>query len=174
LRKGLVLRRTNQSNKITLKEGSKNSRKRATATFKGREAANFRDAPLYYEWHEKAYLGAAHGYSGILFLLLTAAKYVTEEDLKTRVRPTIDYMMKLRFVSGNYPSSLDNRADKLVHWCHGAPGFVFLFCKAGFLSRFSRVCAQLLTLSSDELILAYSSRNESKNSRRKPDTEHRL
>ena len=97
---------------------------------KRQREVNFSEAPLYYEWHEKAYLGAAHGFSGILFLLLSAAQYVREKDLTTRIRPTIDYLLKLRFVSGNYPSSLGNRTDRLVHWCHGAPGFVFLFCEA--------------------------------------------
>jgi hypothetical protein len=27
-------------------------------------------SPLMYQWHEKEYMGAAHGVSGILFLLL--------------------------------------------------------------------------------------------------------
>ncbi|XP_042241527.1 lanC-like protein 2 [Homarus americanus] len=28
------------------------------------------------------------------------------------------------------PSSTSNPSDKLVHWCHGAPGSLFLFAKA--------------------------------------------
>ena len=45
--------------------------------------------------------------------------------------PTLDYMMSLKFRSGNYPSSLESgERDKLVHWCHGAPGFIYMFTAA--------------------------------------------
>ena len=40
------------------------------------------------------------------------------------VRPSVDYLRHKRFRSGNYPSSLSNESDRLVHWCHGAPGVV--------------------------------------------------
>ena len=46
------------------------------------------------------------------------------------VRGGIDYLLTLRFPSGNYPSSMGNSNDLLVHWCHGAPGFVHLFALA--------------------------------------------
>lgn len=46
------------------------------------------------------------------------------------MKPTIDYVAKLQFPSGNLPSSLSNESDRLIHWCHGAPGAVFLFAKA--------------------------------------------
>ncbi|KAH9290115.1 hypothetical protein KI387_034232, partial [Taxus chinensis] len=32
--------------------------------------------------------------------------------------------------SGNYPSSEGNSRDKLVQWCHGAPGVAMTLCKA--------------------------------------------
>ncbi|KAJ8946293.1 hypothetical protein NQ314_008918, partial [Rhamnusium bicolor] len=52
--------------------------------------------PLMYEWHDSYYLGAAHGLSGILYLLLQAKEYLTEEDLCTLVKPTIDYLVTQR------------------------------------------------------------------------------
>ena len=45
-----------------------------------------------------------------------------QETLTEMVKPSIDYMRHKRFRSGNYPSSLSNETDRLVHWCHGAPG----------------------------------------------------
>ena len=31
---------------------------------------------------------------------------------------------------GNFPSQFGDSSDKLIHWCHGAPGVAVLFCKA--------------------------------------------
>jgi hypothetical protein len=86
--------------------------------------------PLMYQWHESYYLGAAHGLSGILYLLLQAKDYLTEAELHTIIKPTIDYLASLRFPSGNFPSSMGRDHDKYVQWCHGAPGFVYLFSTA--------------------------------------------
>jgi hypothetical protein len=33
-------------------------------------------------------------------------------------------------LAGNLPSSLGSKTDKLVHWCHGAPGLVPMLCVA--------------------------------------------
>jgi hypothetical protein len=43
---------------------------------------------------------------------------------------TIDYLLTKRLSSGNYPTRDDSRSDELVHWCHGAPAFAFLFLRA--------------------------------------------
>ncbi|KAJ8982122.1 hypothetical protein NQ317_002848 [Molorchus minor] len=88
------------------------------------------NCPLMYQWHDSYYLGAAHGLSGILYLLLQAKKYFTEEEMCTVIKPTIDYLTTLRFPSGNFPSSLGRDSDKYVQWCHGAPGFLYLFTTA--------------------------------------------
>lgn len=86
--------------------------------------------PLMYEWHLKYYLGAAHGIAGILYLLLQVPEYLTDEELNTLIRPTIVHLESQRFPSGNFPSSINNDSDKYVQWCHGAPGFVYLFLQA--------------------------------------------
>ena len=46
------------------------------------------------------------------------------------VRPSIDFMLTLRFPSGNCPSSIGSPTDKLIHWCHGAPGWIHMFIQA--------------------------------------------
>lgn len=83
-----------------------------------------------YQWHDSYYLGAAHGLSGILYLLLQIKEYLTETELNTLIKPTVDYLDSLRFPSGNFPSSLGREHDKYVQWCHGAPGFLYLFSQA--------------------------------------------
>ncbi|XP_013785557.1 lanC-like protein 2 [Limulus polyphemus] len=85
-----------------------------------------RNSILMYMWHEKHYLGAAHGLSGILYMLLQAQEYLSAGDLKDLIKPSVDYIMALKFDSGNFPSSLSNSTDRLVHWCHGAPGVIHL------------------------------------------------
>lgn len=87
-------------------------------------------SPLVYEWHEKKYLGAAHGFTGIMYMLMQAS-YFEEFEIHEVVKPTIDFLMSLKFPSGNYPSSIGSGGgDKLVHWCHGAPGWVYMFIAA--------------------------------------------
>lgn len=91
----------------------------------------FKNCPLMYEWHDKKYLGAAHGMCGILFMLLQVKEHLKESELKELIGPSIDYLCSITFPSGNLPSSIGSSSgDKLVHWCHGAPGAIFLFTLA--------------------------------------------
>lgn len=83
--------------------------------------------PLMYEWHGKKYWGAAHGLAGIMHVLMDME---LSADQKESVRGTLQYMMKNRFRSGNYPSSEGNESDRLVHWCHGAPGVALTLVRA--------------------------------------------
>lgn len=80
-----------------------------------------------YEWHGKKYWGAAHGLAGIMHVLMNVKLQPDEaEDVKSTIR----YMIKDRFPSGNYCSSEGNESDRLVHWCHGAPGVALTLIKA--------------------------------------------
>ncbi|XP_027197937.2 lanC-like protein 2 [Dermatophagoides pteronyssinus] len=86
-------------------------------------------APLVYYWHEKGYVGAAHGYAGILYMLLEARNYLDndKQELNTLIKPTIDSILRLQFPNtGNFRSSMNNTEDRLVHWCHGSPGIIHL------------------------------------------------
>ncbi len=53
-----------------------------------------------------------------------------EDDRNRLIKPTIDYLLKQTFASGNLRSSRGSETDKLIHWCHGAPGLVHLLLKA--------------------------------------------
>ena len=46
------------------------------------------------------------------------------------IRKTVDLFVSLQFPSGNFPSSSNNASDKLVHWCHGAPGVAAMLYRA--------------------------------------------
>ncbi|KAM3849642.1 lanC-like protein 2 [Diretmus argenteus] len=86
--------------------------------------------PLLYEWHKKQYVGAAHGLAGIYYMVMQPGAKVHPDVLSEVVRPSIDYVRHKKFRSGNYPSSLSNESDRLVHWCHGAPGVVHMLIMA--------------------------------------------
>ncbi|XP_051796781.1 lanC-like protein 2 isoform X2 [Acanthochromis polyacanthus] len=58
-----------------------------------------------------------------------AAK-IHPDMLSELVRPSIDYVRHKKFRSGNFPSSLSNESDRLVHWCHGAPGVIHMLIMA--------------------------------------------
>ena len=54
-----------------------------------------------------------------------------EDDLQQLLRPTLDYLLRCRYVSGNFLSSIEGAGtDKLVHWCHGAPGAIYMLLTA--------------------------------------------
>ena len=89
-----------------------------------------RKGRLYFEWHGKEYIGAAHGYIGIYYMLLQAMIICPSSvDSKTceLIKEGINWLLDQRFPSGNIASSIGSDTDRLVHWCHGAPGAVHLF-----------------------------------------------
>jgi lantibiotic modifying enzyme len=95
---------------------------------------------LLWEWHETKYLGAAHGVVGILHTLLSLTpdelKFLEETySAKSLIRQTIDQLDSFCWPSGNLQSSVKvvgtrSGSDRLVQWCHGAPGHILLLVKA--------------------------------------------
>ncbi|XP_046678905.1 glutathione S-transferase LANCL1 isoform X1 [Homalodisca vitripennis] len=96
---------------------------------KSRAALLRSKVPLVFQWHGKNYYGAAHGVSGILQLLLQSG-VLSAEDKVQLIKPTLDDLIAQRLPSGNFPSSQGSRSDRLVQWCHGAPGFAELLATA--------------------------------------------
>merc|ERR1712136_52665 len=69
-------------------------------------------APLMYQWHDRHYVGAAHGLNGILAIIMqTSFMFPDDKILRDKidkdVRPTLDYVIAQRYRSGNFPSSLE-------------------------------------------------------------------
>ena len=82
------------------------------------------EEPLPWTWHGKEYLGAAHGYIGIITQIVLSRN-------QNHTRGLVDIMdrvLALQFPSGNFPSSAKEsyteHDDRLVQFCHGGPGFV--------------------------------------------------
>mmetsp|Transcript_95150 Transcript_95150/g.268858 ORF Transcript_95150/g.268858 Transcript_95150/m.268858 type:complete len:425 (-) Transcript_95150:134-1408(-) len=103
--------------------------------------------PLYYEWHEKCYYGGAHGLAGILLTLLQlpAELEAADPEALDLVRGTGDRLLQDRFPSGSMPSSRGSTHDRLVHWCHGATGFVPLLLRMAIVyrePRYARLAAE--------------------------------
>jgi hypothetical protein len=92
--------------------------------------------PLLWKWHQKIYLGSAHGVAGILQTLLSFNDEVcllghgSNHDYMKDIRGTIRSLLSVKFLSGNIPSSIGKERDNLVQWCHGAPGIILLLVKA--------------------------------------------
>lgn len=94
--------------------------------------------PLCYQWHDKCYLGAAHGVAGILLTLLHLPEELAAacDGAAELVKGTAEALLAQRFESGNWPSSEGSHHDRCVHWCHGASGLVPLLVKmASFLAK---------------------------------------
>lgn len=93
--------------------------------------------PLMWECYGDKYLGAAHGISAILHMILESPMFQPENckqlnEKQQLVKTSIDAFLQMQ-KDGNFPSVLEDvgkSEHKLVHWCHGAPGAVYLFAKA--------------------------------------------
>ena len=66
----------------------------------------------------------------VCFLASQVSGAWAQEYLHSLVKPSVDYVLQLAFPSGNFPSSLGNNSDRLVHWCHGAPGVIHMLLQA--------------------------------------------
>ncbi|KAI9140244.1 hypothetical protein BKA69DRAFT_1125828 [Paraphysoderma sedebokerense] len=73
----------------------------------------------------------AHGVAGILHTLLSCKSYLSDDDLDD-IKDTVEWLLDFQYESGNFPSSVERypSSDKLVQYCHGAPGFVSLLHSA--------------------------------------------
>uniref|UniRef100_K7G404 Glutathione S-transferase LANCL1 n=1 Tax=Pelodiscus sinensis TaxID=13735 RepID=K7G404_PELSI len=87
-------------------------------------------SPLMYEWYQEYYVGAAHGLAGIYYYLMQPGLGVSQVKLHNTVKPSVDYVCQMKYPSGNYPPCIDDTRDLLVHWCHGAPGVVYMLTQA--------------------------------------------
>ncbi len=85
-------------------------------------------SPLLWSWHDKVYCGAAHGLAGVLHTLVRSG---APEGRSPRVRAAVEALVAAQLPSGNLPSSASSPQDRLVQWCHGAPGLLPLLRDAG-------------------------------------------
>lgn len=90
--------------------------------------------PLMYHYYNTEYLGAAHGMSFILQMLLSVPGYLKfNKTAAADIKETLEYLASLQTENGNWPCCVEEIGlsdQKLVHWCHGAPGTVYAMAKA--------------------------------------------
>ena len=80
---------------------------------------NIMDSSRPWKWHGKAYVGAAHGAIGIITQIV-----LTDPLSAPKVEAELGALLSYQYDSGNFPSSLPPGRDRLVQFCHGAPGVV--------------------------------------------------
>lgn len=90
--------------------------------------------PIFmWSWKSKQYLGAIHGVAGILFVLLEVPHEVLlaiDSRVMQRIKATIAHILTTYTLpSGNIASATGSTSDRLVHFCHGATGWIPLLCK---------------------------------------------
>lgn len=90
------------------------------------------EPPLRYKWHSKEYLGAGHGYFGILCALMQVPTLRKQRDHPHhwKIRETLNWLLGQETEHGNYPAVYGEREDHLVQFCHGAPGAVYAYALA--------------------------------------------
>lgn len=97
--------------------------------------------PLMYAYYGTEYLGAAHGLCAILQVLIQVPSFLDNNaDIDSTTRTCVDYFLSLQTPTGNFPCAMDeidrsgrsrrNSDDELVHWCHGAPGVIYMMAAA--------------------------------------------
>ena len=76
-------------------------------------------SPRPWKWHGKAYVGAVHGAIGIITQIV-----LTDPTYAPQLEPELGALLSYQYASGNWPSSIPPGKDRLVQFCHGAPGVV--------------------------------------------------
>lgn len=112
---------------------------------RGREYSKAHKAPLplMYEYHDSDYLGAAHGLCSILHMILESPWFNLNNGSfnnipKTKlndIKQSVAYFASIQDADGNFPTRLFNSNKKLIHWCHGCSGAIYLLAKAFLLFK---------------------------------------
>lgn len=70
----------------------------------------------------------------IYFLSISFQEFL-DDDEKKDVVETLDWLVSIQLYNGNIPTKMsdlnvDHGENELVHWCHGAAGFIHLMIVA--------------------------------------------
>lgn len=105
-------------------------------------------SPLMFAYYNSEYLGAGHGIAAILLVLLSYPEcYMADPSVENDIRASVDFVLSSEEDNGNYPPIAEEYRDdwnELVHWCHGAPGVVYLLAKAFLVWKDDRYLAAAL------------------------------
>jgi lantibiotic modifying enzyme len=90
---------------------------------------------LSWRWHDKEYIGAVHGIAGILKILLHIDEVKRDVDIMNDIEKTCDWLVSIQYDSGNIPSSGESKSDRLMQFCHGAPGVLPLILQMYHITK---------------------------------------
>lgn len=95
------------------------------------------DATLLWEWHDRPFLGAGTGATGVLYALLghSEDEWMSLNEClpqaKEVIQQAIDSLGNLKHPSGNLMAAIDRvEEDRSTDWTHGAPGYCLLLLRA--------------------------------------------
>lgn len=95
--------------------------------------------PLMYAYYDVEYFGAAHGLCAVLQALISVPDFLDAHPAEAKdVKATVDYLLSVQDAEGNFPAASDEISQTkhdLIHWCHGAPGVIYLMAKAYLVWR---------------------------------------
>lgn len=77
------------------------------------------ESPQPWEWHGRAYLGAAHGAAGIVAQIV-----LNSPSRASEVQDRVSWILDQQSSMGGFPSSDLVGHDELVQFCHGATGII--------------------------------------------------
>ncbi|XP_053695575.1 lanC-like protein 3 homolog [Sabethes cyaneus] len=114
--------------------------------------------PLMYAYHESDYLGAAHGLCAILHMLLESPWFMKigcefnniSVTKLNDIKASVEHFLLIQDADGNFPTKYYNSNKKLIHWCHGCAGVIYLLAKAYLIFNedkyleAARKCADLI------------------------------
>lgn len=87
--------------------------------------------PRPWMWHGKEYLGAVHGYIGIVAQIILSLPRDRITQAKHTIEDILNHLLDTQLDSGNFASSAEKlgsgKDDRLVQFCHGSPGFLQSF-----------------------------------------------
>ncbi|KAI9012831.1 hypothetical protein BC832DRAFT_589808 [Gaertneriomyces semiglobifer] len=104
-------------------------------------ASETNSPPFLWSWHNKKYLGAAHGMTGIVLTMIDACLALKAsqqhvhfdiDDILAQMRDCCRWIaVAILEANGNWPSSFGKPATgELVQWCHGPPGAALCLIRA--------------------------------------------
>lgn len=109
---------------------------------------NLTAVPMMWECYGDRYMGAAHGVCAILHVLLESPLFAFYHQQQQIVKDTLNILLSTQSADGNFPCLLENSSNpehELVHWCHGAPGVIYVLAKAYLLfndPRYLEACVK--------------------------------
>ncbi|KAJ2962200.1 hypothetical protein NQZ79_g2596 [Umbelopsis isabellina] len=80
------------------------------------------DWPLMWSFHNRQYIGAAHGAAGIIGVLLQCGPLV--DEWKEELLTVANNICQTTLPNNNVPPHLGSKKDELVQFCHGVPGII--------------------------------------------------